>query len=225
MRRFLHITLTLLLALVIASANSTTAFADEGGGEHTLEVEVNGYHVTLTSQNEWKKGENTIVVTLNDETGLPVSNADVEILIEPQAADDHAASESGHGAPEVASAHGASHGVEQGHSAMPGADQAQHIEEAWDSPSHTEETNPLVLKELGEPGIYAAETHLESSGKHKLNVMFHVNGEMLQADFVVEVPGVLSKMIVLWSFAALNVVLIASAGILKRGSIPVKGAK
>jgi hypothetical protein len=53
--------------------------------------------------------------------------------------------------------------------------------------------------------------------------MFHVNGEMLQANFVVEIPGVLSKTIVLWSFAAINVVLIASAGIMKKQSIPVKG--
>lgn len=56
-----------------------------------------------------------------------------------------------------------------------------------------------------------------------MSVMFHVNGEMLQADFVVDILEVLSKAIVLWSFVAINVVLIASAGILKKQSIPVKG--
>lgn len=230
MRRFLHITLALLLALVIASANSTTAFADEGGGEHTLEMEVNGYHVTLTSQNEWKKGENTVVVTLKDETGLPVSGANVEILIGPQAADDHAASEADHGSSEAESEHGASaaapvHGAEQGHAGMPGMEIEEPAAHESEMAAHDEETNPLTLTELGEHGIYVAETHLESSGKHQVNVMFHVNGEMLQADFIVEIPGVLSKTMVIWSFAAINVILIASAGIMKRQSIPVKGAK
>jgi hypothetical protein len=230
MRRVLHITLTLLLALVIASANSTTAFADEGGGEPTLEMEVNGYHVTLASQNDWKIGENSIVVTLKDKTGLPISGADVELLIGPQVADDHAASEASHDSSEAESAHGASeaasaHGTEQGHAGMPGMDIEEPATEASHTSAHSEENNPLALEELGEHGIYVAETHLESSGVHEINVMFHVNGEMLQADFVVEIPGVLSKTIVLWSFAAINVVLIASAGIMKRRSIPVKGTK
>ena len=230
MKRLLHITLTLLLGLVIASASSSTAFADEGGDEHTLELEVNGYHVTLASQNDWKKGENTIVVTLKDETGLPVSGADVELLIGPQAADDHAASKAEHGSSEAESEQGASeaasaHGAEQGHAGMPGMEIEEPAAHESEMAAHDEETNPLTLTELGEHGIYVAETHVESSGKHEVNVMFHVNGEMLQADFVVDIPGVLSKTVVLWSFAAMNVILIASAGIMKRGSIPVKGAK
>jgi len=56
-------------------------------------------------------------------------------------------------------------------------------------------------------------------------VMFHVNGEMLQADFVVEIPGISSKTIVLWGFGVVNVALIASAGILKKQSITVKGGQ
>ena len=228
MKRFLHITLTLLLALLIASANSSTAFADEGGSEPTLELEVNGYHVTLASQNDWKKGENTIVVTLKDETGLPVSDADVELLIGPQVADDHAASEASHGSSE--SDHGSSeaasaHGAEQGHAGLPGMQVEEPAAHESDMAAHDEEISPLRLTELSEHGIYVVETLLESSGKHEVNVMFHVNGEMLQADFVVEIPGVLSKTVVLWSFAAINVILIASAGIMKRQSIPVKGAK
>jgi hypothetical protein len=226
MKRFLHTALTLLLALVIALANSFTVFADEGGDEPTFEVEVNGYHVTLASQNEWKKGENTIVVTLKDSTGSPVSDVDVEILIAPRAADNHAASEGSHGSLETE--HGASeaeavHGAGQGHSEIPAME--EQAAEAHAMQGHSEEANSLPLEELGEHGIYVAETHFESSGKHEVNVMFHVNGEMLQAEFVVEIPGVHSKTIVLWSFVAVNVLLIASAGILKRASIPVKGAK
>jgi hypothetical protein len=219
MKGLLHITLTLILATAIALANSSAALADGEEGGHGLETEVNGIHVSLATQSEWKKGENTIVVTLKDSSGSPVSNANVEILIGP-VAEEHAASEEDHGASDATSAHGA----EQGHSSMPGMEMNEPAAETHDEvPAHEEEAEPLALEESGEHGIYVAETHFESAGAHEVNVMFHVNGEMLQANFVVEIPGVVSKTIVLWSFVAINVVLVASAGIMKKQSIPVKG--
>lgn len=213
MKRFLHIMIILLLSIAIALVNSFTVLADEGDGGRTLEVEVNGIHVTLTSQNQWEKGENTIVVTLMDSMGMPVRNADVEILIGPKS-EEHAASEM-----EPASAHGA----EQGHSSMPGMDMGEPAAEAHDMAAHAEEASPVALSESEQHGTYMAETHFESSGTHEVNVMFHANEEMLQADFIVEIPGGLSKTIVLWSFVAINVVLIASAGMMKKQSIPAKG--
>jgi hypothetical protein len=211
MKRFIHITLTVLIMIIIVSANPSSVLASEGDDGNALEMEVNGYHVTLDSQNDWKKGENTIVVTLMDSMGMPVQSADVEILI--------AAKSDEHAEPEMEPAHGA----EQGHSSMPGMDMGEPAVEASDMPAHDEEmTNPISLSE-SEGGVYLIETHLESSGTHEVSVMFHVNGEMLQADFVVDILEVLSKAIVLWSFVAINVVLIASAGILKKQAIPVKG--
>ena len=181
-------------------------------------MEVNGYHVTLASQNNWKKGENTLVVTLMDSMGMPVTNADVEILMGPKS-EEHADAENAHAELEIVSAPSA----EQGHSSMPGMDMGEPAAEASDMPVHDEETtNPVPLMETHEHGVYIAETHVESSGTHEVNVMFHVNGEMLQADFVVEILGALSKTIVLWGFVAVNLVLIASAGMLKKQSIPVK---
>lgn len=218
MKGLLHITLTLLLAAAIALSNSSAVLADGEDGGHGLETEVNGVHVSLSNQNEWKKGENTIVVTLKDSSGSPVRNANVEILIGP-VSEGHAAAEDDHGASEAASAHG----KEQGHTSMPGMEMNEPAAETHEMPVHEEEKEPLSLEELGEHGIYVAETHVESAGNHEVNVMFHVNGEMLQANFVVEIPGVLSKTIVLWSFAAINVVLITSAGIMKRQSVAVKG--
>jgi hypothetical protein len=218
MRGLLHITVTLLLVVVVAFSNSSAVLADGEDGEHNLETEVNGIHVSLANQNEWKKGENTIIVTLKDSSGSPVKNANVEMLIGPMA-EEHVEAEDSHGAAEPAAAHGA----EQGHSSMPGMEMNEPAPESHEMPAHNEEKEPLLLEELGEHGIYVLETHLESAGTHEVNVMFHVNGEMLQANFVVEIPGVLSKTIVLWSFAAINVVLIASAGIMKKQSIPVKG--
>ena len=227
MKRFLHITLVLLLAIVVALSNSSAVLADGEEGEHILEAEVSGIHVSLANQNEWKKGENTIIVTLKDSTGLPISDADVEVLIG-STLEEHAEAEDSHAASEPATEHDApeadaAHGSEQGHSSMPGMAVSEPASETHDMPTHDEENSPLPLEELGEHGIYVLETHLESAGTHEVNVMFHVNGEMLQADFFVEIPGVLSKTIVLWSFVAINVALIASAGILKKQSIPVKG--
>ena len=210
MKRFLHITLTLLITIAILVANPSSVLASEGDNEHALEMEVNGYHITLDSQSDWEKGENTIVVTLMDSMGMPVRNADVEILIAPSL-EEHSEAE-------------AAHGAEQGHSSMPGMDMGEPATEVFNMQAHDEETaNPISMMESEEHGIYVLETLFESSGTHEVNVMFHVNGEMLKADFVVEILGILSKTIVLWSFVAVNAVLIASAGILKKQSIPVKG--
>jgi hypothetical protein len=222
MKRLLYITLILLLSMAIALTNSSMVLADGGEDEHgenTLEVEVHGYHVTLSSQSDWKKGENIVVVTLMDSSGAPVSDAEVEIVIGPQS-EEHAEPEDSHVASEPPSAHGA----EQGHSNMPGMEMSGHaIEPSSTSPHDEEAASSIVASETDEAGVYIAEAHLESAGKQEVNVMFHVNGEMLQADFIVKIPGLLSKTIVLWSFVAINVVLIASAGVMKKQSLAVKG--
>ena len=218
MKRLLHISLMLLLGIAIALSNSSAVLADGEDGEHELKVEVNGIHVSLANQNEWKTGENTIIVTLKDSAGSPINNADVEILIGPKT-EAHAEAEGSHGAAEPEAAHGA----EEEHSSMPGMEMNEPPSETHEMPTHDEEKEPLLLEELGEHGIYVAETHVESAGTHEVNVMFHVNGEMLQADFVIEIPGVLSKTVVLWSFVTINVALVASAGIMKKQSAAVKG--
>ena len=82
---------------------------------------------------------------------------------------------------------------------------------------------PLVMTESHEHGEYIVETHIETLGEHDVQVFFHVNGEMMQADFTVEVPGMASKTVVLWSFLVINVGLVVSAGVLKTQSVTVKG--
>ena len=208
MRRFHHILLVVLFTFALVSASTSSAFASEGDDEHAMEMEVNGYHVTLESQNNWKKGENTIVVTLMDSMGMPVPNADVEVLIAPTA-DEHFAEESAHGS-------------EQGHNSMPGMDMG---EPAEPMPAHDEGfAEPIsMMPSQYEQGMYMVETHLASSGGHEVTVMFHANGEMLQATFLVDILSSLSKSLVLWGFVAVNVALITSASILKKQSVPVKG--
>ena len=223
MKRFLHAGLIFVFVLAALFAFPSSAVANEGEGGSALEMDVNGYHVALSSQNEWAKGDNTLVVTITDSMGMPLSDADVEILITPK--------QDGHESPET-DAHGG--GQEE---AMPGMDMgASPTQEASipgvmspnnpsDTSAHDEESaSPIAMTE-SEHGAYTAQSHLESAGEYDAHVMFHVNGEMLQADFVVAVTGSNSKTVVLWSFVAINVALVASAGIIKKQkTIPVKGA-
>jgi hypothetical protein len=210
MKHILHTISILLFILAVLFASPQVVLADEGDNEHQLEVEVNGYHVTLENQEDWVKGENTIVVTLTDSMGMPLSNADVEILVTPKL-DEHAEIETD------------SHGSEQEHESMPGMDMGESDEETT---AHAEEpAGPISMLESHEHGMYMVETHLESSGEHEVHIMFHANGEMLQADFVVEIPGASSKTIVLWSFVTINVALVTSAGIMKKQPSTVKGGK
>ena len=225
MKCLLHILMILFFVFAAFFAAPNTVLASEGDDSHGLEVEVNGYHVTLASQNEWAKGENIVIVTITDEMGMQVSDAEVEMLIVPKA-DSHADSgPDSHGTPEADShAEPASdaHGSESSHDSI--SDMDEHEQESSDTIVHDEETViPLVMTESHEHGEYIVETHIETSGEHDVQVFFHVNGEMMQADFTVEVPGMASKTVVLWSFLLINVGLIVSAGILKTQSVAVKG--
>lgn len=222
MKRFFYTTSTLVLIIAILLANPYMVRADEGDDGHQLTAEVNGYHVTLSNESEWAKGENTIVVTLADSMGMPLKNADVEILIAPKTdghdepeMDSHAAE------PEQQSMPGMDMGTEPPEESMPGMDMGEPTEEV---PAHDEEiADPIAMMEADEHGMYMVETHLEASGEHEVNVMFHVNGEMLQANFIVEIPGMGSKTVVLWGFVVINMALITSAGFLKKQPVPVKG--
>lgn len=224
MKRLLHTSSTLLLIVTILFANPYIVQADEGDAGHQLEMEVNGYHVTLTSENDWAKGENTIVVRLADDMGMPLRNADVEILIAPKT-DGHMESEAeSHSAePQHDSMPGRDMGDEPAQESMSGMDMDTPTEEM---PAHDEEiVDPIAMREADEHGMYMVETHLESSGKHEVQVMFHVNGEMIQADFAVEIIEVISKSIVLWSFVMLNAGLIGTAAFLKKQPQSLKVGK
>lgn len=202
---------------VLLFASPTNVLASEGDVEPQLEMEVNGYHVGLSSNNEWVKGENMIVVTIADSMGVPVSDADVEILITPKS-DAHAEAD-GHGEAEIDT-----HAAESSHDSMSGMGMGGSEPETPEASAYEEEIAvPLAMTESHEHGEYTVTTPLESSGEYDVQVFFHVNDEMLQADFVVDVPGTSSRTIVLWGFVVINVGLVVSASVLKNQSIPVKG--
>lgn len=217
MKPFLPITTTVFVIFALLLASPTNVLANEGDVEPQLEMEVNGYHVGLSSSNEWIKGENTIFVTITDSLWMPVSDADVEILITPKS-DAHAEAYE-HAEPETDT-----HAAESAHDSMSGMDMGGSEPATPEASAHEEEiAAPLAMTESHEHGAYTVTTHLESSGEHDVQVFFHVNGNMLQFNFVVDVTGTSSKTMILWGFAVINVGLIASAGLLKKQSIPVKG--
>jgi hypothetical protein len=223
MRRFLHILITALFTVTLVSANTSPVFASSGDDEHALEMEVNGYHVKLASQNEWKKGENTIIVTLMDSMGMPVQNADVGILIVSKT-DAHLASENTHGTEQHDLIPAMDMGDNMSNDSMPGMDMSEVTSPASSMPAHDEQQiEPLAMPESEEAGIYTLETQLETSGEHEMSVMFHVNGEMLQATFLVDILQSFSKSLVLWGFVAVNTSLMTAAGILKKQAVSVKG--
>lgn len=213
MKRLLHASSILLFVFSALFALPASVRASEGDGGHDMEVEVNGYHVTLDSQNEWAKGENVLVVTITDSMDMPLSNAEVEILVTPK---------DGHSDSETETMSGMDMGNENSQEPEPGVMKPV----ANNDSGHDEESaSPIAMTE-SDHGTYTAQTHLETSGDHDVHVMFHVNGEMLQADFVVKVTGSNSKTFVMWSFAAINVVVVAVAGVLKKQkSLTVKGGK
>jgi hypothetical protein len=222
MKRLIYTSSTFFIIVTILFANPYAVLANEGDGGHGLEKEVKGYLVTLVSENEWVKGRNNIVVTLTDSMGMPLHNANVEILIAPKS-DEHV--EAGHGAePQQDAMPGMDMGHDHSSESVTGADMSKPATETPVMSTHGEENaDPIAMMESDEHGMYMLETHLESSGEHDVQVMFHVNGEMLQADFVVEVSGASSRSVVLWSFGVINVVLIASAGVTKKQPLVMRG--
>ena len=226
MKKHLRTLSVFALIAVLALTTPLSVLADEGEGGHGLEVEVNGYHVTLSSQNQWVKGDNVVVVTVKDEMGMPVNDGEVEILIAPKADSHTDAGSDSHGAPQTdAHAEPATdeHASESSsHDSMSDMDEPE--EESSAAMAHDEEAvTPLIMTESHEHGEYVVETHIERSGEHDVEVFFHVNGEMMQADFIVDVTGILSKTVTLWSFLLINVGLVVSAGVLKTQSVTVKG--
>ncbi|MBI5933620.1 MAG: hypothetical protein HY867_07910 [Chloroflexi bacterium] len=222
MKRFLHASSILLFAFTAIFANPGAVSASEGDGEDGLKMEVNGYQVTLDSQNEWAKGENVLVVTIADDMGMPLSDAEVEILVAPKAGGHDDAETDTHDGDEEESMSGMDMGDDHSDEPEPGVMKPVANEES----EHDEESaSPLVMTE-SEHGTYTAQTHLEKSGEYDVHVYFHVNGEMLEADFVVEVAGAVSQIAVIWSYVAINVAIVAVAGVMKKQkSLTVKGGK
>jgi hypothetical protein len=150
----------------------------------------------LTWSNNFLEVHIVYVVTITDGVEMPIRDADVEILIASNSPG-HAESD-GHGEPEadehsesVSNGHAETntHESEPEHDSMSGMPGAESTTRTPNEPAHEEATtSPIPMMEF-EHGIYIAEAHLEAAGQHEIQVMFHAHGEMLQTNFVIEVPG------------------------------------
>ncbi|MEK6754426.1 MAG: FixH family protein [Chloroflexota bacterium] len=232
MKRLLYTSSTLFFIIAVLFAYPHAVLANEGEGGQGFEMEVDGYHVTLASQNKWAKGENIIVVTLTDSMGMPVRNADVEVTAMPV---------------ENMPGHDESAGVESNTGGMSGMDMPTEapiaggmgeMVMATETPStgvmrpnnepasdgHDEEPIMALLEPAHESGQYSGEILLDKPGAWIFNVHFTINGEMLAAEFPVEIYGKNSKTAILWSFAILNAALVVTAGVMKKQkTVFVKG--
>jgi hypothetical protein len=204
---------TFLVVVVLLGFRDTASANTESVG-HELEAEVHGYHIALTSQNAWAKGDNSIHLALTDSMGMPVNNAEVELLIAPSL-DTHGESEASSHGPEgpaettaamdmsSAAAHGSAV-----HAAPPNASEAP--------PHGAPSPAPAVPMALQGEGTYIGQAHLDSTGRQDIRAMVHVDGQMLQADFVVGGAASSSRSIVLWTFAGVNAAILFSAGLRRK---------
>ena len=186
-----------------------TVFAD--GGEGSSEKEVNGYHIRLIFAEPVKAGENQFHIQITDATGMPVTNAEVEVSAMPTKGMEMAT--------EV-----------QAVGVMTSNNNMDEMGTATEEPTtgvmkpnkpaadeHSEETLTVVLEPTMESGEYAGELHFETSGEWMFNVHFTVNGKTNEVDFPIEIVRALGmNYAVLVGFFGINATVIASAVILKK---------
>ena len=199
-----------------------TALADGGNGGY--EATANGYHITLVFSEPVKKGVNEFHVSIADSMGMPVSNANVEVIAMPneemsaheeESSDEMHSMEMATETPVPEDAHGMS-GMD-----MSSETETNAHEEAEDV-SHAEEPAPITLAGGHEAGEYSGEIHLDASGDWIFNIHFTLDDQMTEVEIPVEVPHTISNYGILAGFIGINATVITAAAITKRKSISPK---
>jgi len=227
-----------LLALALLLAPARPVQAAGGGGE--FEQVVDGYQVHLVLAGNLTPGVAPVDVRLADEHGLPVSQAQVNIVhtyLDALVADAHTAADSDgsgdtHGAADTDStgdAHDAGD-AQSSHSGMvmatatpaaaSGDDHAQTETGVQDeSVPHTHDTGVLFQLAAGDQaGAYTGTVIFFEAGQYAVNVVFTIDGQAHTAQFVVDVRAPDAGGTVLAVFAGLNVAIIGAAAVIKRKS-------
>lgn len=199
-----------------------TALADGGNGGY--EATADGYHITLVFSEPVKTGVNEFHVLIADSMGMPVSNANVEVIAMPNealSAHEEESSDELHGmemateTPVPEDAHGMS-GMDMSNETE--TDSHQEVEEI----AHAEEPVAMTLAGGHEAGEYSGEIHLDASGYWIFNVHFTVNDQMTEVEISIEVPRTISNYGILAGFIGINATVITAAAITKRKSISPK---
>lgn len=202
--------ITLLVLMLPGSALASP-------GDQGTTITVGGYQVSLTFVEPAQAGTNSIHVTILDEMGMPVSNAQVEIRGMPVNETDEHEENMQPTEPDMGGMEGmdppaptavpteSMHGVESSHG----------VDESTNDNQH-EETVTAILEPGHESGEYGGEITFSNTGHWMLTVHFSIDGETLEADFPVEVTGGSPSGGILAGFAGLNAVLIGVAAITRR---------
>lgn len=230
--------------LLIALALPASALAD-GGGEDGLEFTqtINGYKITLVFEKPAFVGENPIHIQILDAAGMPVTGADVEVSLEvslEEAESDHEETET--------SAETGMPGMDESPTvmptsapdAMPGMGGMGASPAPTSTPASTpsinsmspvnpeaehEQTGMVALAAGHEDGEYEGEISIESDGDLVVRAHLTIQGELMEVDFPVHVAKSNTGAIVLGSFFAINVALIAAAVVMKPKPLSVTLSK
>lgn len=221
--------ITLLVLMLPGSALASP-------GDQGTMITVGGYQVSLGFVEPAKTGTNSIHVTILDEMGMPVSNAEVEISAMPIEETDGHVENMQPTEPAMGGMEGVDHSLPtpaplDSMAGMAGmdhpaptavatdsmhGDESGHGVEEGANDTHTEETVMAILEPGHESGEYAGEISFAASGHWMLTVHFSTDGETLEAAFPVDVTGSSPSGGILAGFAGLNAVLIGVAAITRR---------
>ncbi len=230
MKRFANKSLLLSTAIILALFSLPVAvLAGTGIGTNVLTQTINGYQVSLVFEKTPPVGENRNQIAVKDAMGMPVSQADLEVsVIEAQA--EHV------DVPTPSSEAGTMFGMSVVDVAKPtpkagtmsdmnGMDVAQPTPEAGimsgmsgmdvpESAGH-DQMGMVALVAGHESGQYEGLIAIESDGELTMRVHLTVAGKLMEVDVPIHVAKLNTGVIVLGSFLAVNVALIAAAVVMK----------
>ncbi len=219
MKRSLTTILLLFTAILMAAfIFPTPALADGGEGGLSFSQTIGGYTITLVFEKPASIGENPVHVKIVDAAGMPVPGAEVEISVEEHSE----AEESAEGEmdemeakpTEAESSPSTSmHGMEENPAATPTPGTMSSINSI--SPVSDEHDEMAALEPGHEEGEYEGELAIEKDGDLAVLVHITVQGELLEAEFPLEVAKSNAGSIVLSVFAAINAGILAVAFVMK----------
>jgi len=215
MKRFAHKTSLLFSAILLLTlALPVSALADGGSGGNEFTQTVKGYRVTLVFEKSAAVGENQIHVSVRDAMNMPVPQADLEVSVVEGLVEHVEAAPTA----EAATMPGMG-----GISAQPTAEIASM---SVMKPAGDHDQMGMVALAAGpESGEYAGEIAIEGDGDQTVRVHLTIAGELMEADFPLHVPKSNTGAIVLGSFFAVNIALVAAAVVMKPKPVAVTLSK
>ena len=219
--------------------------ADSGSGQNELTQTVNGYQVSLSFDKPVFIGENDIHIRVRDAQNMPISEAELEVsVVEAQAGhvevpttaeaaampvmtaqpvvetDMPAMNMDGTPTPAAGTMAGMNEeptsqaGTMAGMSDQPTAE-AETMAGMSEEPAGHDQMGMVALTAGSESGVYDGQVSIESEGDLTLRLHLTVAGKLTEVDFPLHVTKSNAGVIVLASFFAVNVAIIAGAVVLK----------